>query len=60
MYRCTACRYDYDGPASDIVERLHDEYLYNQELSERLVESGNWTYHVDLKQARKASVGLIS
>lgn len=43
-------RYDYDDAASCIVERLHDEWMYNQELSQRLVDSGNWTYNVDLKQ----------
>mmetsp|Transcript_19383 Transcript_19383/g.41946 ORF Transcript_19383/g.41946 Transcript_19383/m.41946 type:complete len:849 (-) Transcript_19383:893-3439(-) len=42
--------YDYDDDAAKIVEQLHDEWLYNQELATRLVDSGNWTYSVDLRQ----------
>lgn len=53
-----ALRYDYDEDASAIVERLHDEYLYNQELGRRLVDSGNWTYSVDLKQVREVRAAL--
>ena len=53
-----APRYDYDEDASAIVERLHDEYLYNQELGCRLVDSGNWTYSVDLKQVREVRAAL--
>ena len=50
MHGHTYSRYDYDDAAAVIVETLHDEWLYNQELSQRLVESGAWTYLVDLQQ----------
>ena len=40
--------YDYDLDSSEVVERIHDEYLYDRELSDRLVRSGNWSYRVSL------------
>ena len=46
-------RYDYDDAASSIVERLHAEWMYNRELSQRLVQSGGkYTYNVDLANVR--------
>lgn len=47
--------YDYDDNASAIVEKLHDELLYNHELTTRLVESGSWVYKVDLGQMRQTN-----
>eukprot|EP00980_Cylindrotheca_fusiformis_P026001 scaffold15140_cov164-Cylindrotheca_fusiformis.AAC.3 len=40
--------YDYDESASMEVERLFHEHQQNPNLNDRLVDSGSWTYQVDL------------
>jgi predicted DNA-binding WGR domain protein len=40
--------YDYDKFGSRNVEQLYQENLTNFRLTDRLVDSGAWTYHVDL------------
>ena len=41
-------RYDYTNEGSDMVEDLHDQYLFNKRLAMRYVKSGTFVYAVDL------------
>lgn len=47
--------YDYDDAASVIVEQLHDEWLYNRDMSQRLVASGDWMYRLNLQQMQQTN-----
>lgn len=51
--------YPYVQSASEQMEELHDQYLYNTWLSTRLVSSGHFDYMVNLKemQQRNTSTG---
>ena len=42
--------YDYDPTASSLVERLYHEHAHNPEYSTRTVDSGVYTYSVDLSR----------
>lgn len=48
--------YDYDESGSRNVEQLYQENLHNSYLTNRLVESGNWTYSVDLKAMTQTNI----
>ncbi|KAK3251587.1 hypothetical protein CYMTET_39079 [Cymbomonas tetramitiformis] len=45
--------YPYVQSASEQMEELHDQYLYNTWLDTRLVSSGAFNYLVDLKEMRQ-------
>lgn len=48
--------YDYDTTGSRNVEQLYQENLHNPMLTTRLVDSGCWTYNVDLLAMKQTNV----
>ncbi|CAM9601764.1 unnamed protein product [Ascophyllum nodosum] len=50
--------YDYDDSAAAVVEQLHAEFQTNPGLSQRVVASGAWIYHVDLSIMTQTNVSL--
>ena len=48
--------YDYDDVGSRNVEQLFQENMMNPRLGSRLVNSGDWTYLVDLDQMKQTNV----
>ncbi|CAM9602980.1 unnamed protein product, partial [Laminaria digitata] len=48
--------YDYDQSAAAVVEQLNTEFQTNPGLSQRVVASGMWMYHVDLTQMTQTNV----
>ena len=48
--------YDYDAEGTKKVEQLYQENLMNPHLTNRFVESGSWTYLVDLSQMKQTNI----
>ena len=48
--------YDYDKSGSRNIEQLFQENLNNSHLMNRLVDSGCWTYHVDLAKMIQTNI----
>jgi poly [ADP-ribose] polymerase len=48
--------YDYDTVASARVERLYTEHTNNPQFNERTVDSGMWTYTVNLTQMIQTNI----